>query len=414
MAAPPNEPIAPEEQSLADGKYQLLERIGRGGMAEVFRARSVGVAGFEKIVAIKRILPHLAANAAFAEMFLREASITVALSQANIVQVFDLGRSGDNYFMAMEYVHGLNLARLQKRAQAGALQLPVELCCYTVAEAAKGLDYAHRRRGADGQPLGIVHRDVSPQNILLSAEGEVKVADFGVAKALGMVQVSDFGEVKGKFAYMAPEQATGQAVDHRADIFGLGAVLYKAIAGVGPYYSSAQKPVDLDRIPRGQVTPITDRVPGLPPDLDLILSAALAADPDDRYQTAAQMYEDLTAFLYSRGQRAGATELAAFVQDVGKVLPDTAARAKLGADIRAALAGEEPIELKGGRERGRAPLQQPPSWEQTPSAQGRPALGVVQPGGIPPAAGDANAAGILSRSFLLCSLSHGSSSFSAR
>ena len=175
------------------GRYKLLEPLGRGGVSEVYKAKSFGVEGFEKILVIKRILPHLASNQAFIDMFVHEAKLAVRLSHANIVQVFDLGLVTDGtatpaYYIAMEYVAGLDVASLLKRSRRRSEILPVELCLYVVAEIAKGLDHAHRRRDEQMRPLGIVHRDVSPQNVLLSWEGEVKVTDFGIAKARGVVE----------------------------------------------------------------------------------------------------------------------------------------------------------------------------------------------------------------------------------
>ncbi|MCA9609112.1 MAG: serine/threonine protein kinase, partial [Myxococcales bacterium] len=185
------------------GKYQLLELLARGGMAEVFKAKSHGVEGFEKVLVIKRILPELSENPRFVEMFINEAKIAVTLSHANIVQVFDLGRADECYFIAMEYVAGYDLATVLTRGRKIGRPLPQELAVYVVSELAKGLDYAHRRRDAQQRQLHIVHRDVSPQNVLVSFEGEVKLTDFGIAKAaLAMEENTDAGVLKGKYAYM--------------------------------------------------------------------------------------------------------------------------------------------------------------------------------------------------------------------
>jgi serine/threonine protein kinase len=218
-------------------------------MAEVFKAKSYGVEGFEKILVIKRILPELARSKDFVDMFVHEAKLAVRLSHANIVQVFDLGRApgaeggsgpqGDAYYMAMEYVHGRDLATVLSRARRSQSTLPVEMGAYVASEVAKGLDHAHRRRDEQSRPLGIVHRDVSPQNVLLSFEGEVKVTDFGIAKARGAIEPApddtQARQLQGKFGYMSPEQAMGESVDARSDIFSLGTVLYECIAGVNPF-----------------------------------------------------------------------------------------------------------------------------------------------------------------------------------
>src|SRR4051812_16015823 len=211
-------------------------------MAEVFKAKSYGVEGFEKVVVIKRILPELARSKEFVDMFIHEAKLAVRLSHANIVQVFDLGiapgsdvlgsPSADAYYMAMEFVHGFDLATLLARCRRQQVTLPVDMCVYIAAEVAKGLDHAHRRRDEQSKALGIVHRDVSPQNVLLSLEGEIKVTDFGIAKARGALETSSVDDTRsrqlhGKFGYMSPEQARGENVDARSDLFSLGILLYE-------------------------------------------------------------------------------------------------------------------------------------------------------------------------------------------
>jgi serine/threonine protein kinase len=245
----PSEKLPPERKaatvSLADvnetfGRYRLLERLGQGGMAEVFKAKSFGVEGFEKVLVIKRILPELARSQEFVDMFVHEAKLAVRLSHANIVQVFDLGvapradvlgsKQPDTYYMAMEFVNGFDLATVLSQCRRQQLALPIDMCVFVAAEIAKGLDHAHRRKDDRMLPLGIVHRDVSPQNVLLSLEGEVKVTDFGIAKARGALETkinedTRTGRLQGKFGYMSPEQARGEPVDARSDLFSLGIVL---------------------------------------------------------------------------------------------------------------------------------------------------------------------------------------------
>src|SRR4051812_42985472 len=216
-------------------------------MAEVFKAKSFGVEGFEKVLVIKRILPKLAAHPKFVDMFVHEAKLAVRLSHANIVQVFDLGRVDDpageatSYFIAMEYVPGLDLATVLTRCRRQKIQVPFGMAVFLAAEVAKALDHAHRRRDEHARPLGIVHRDISPQNILLSWEGEVKVTDFGIAKAKDSIASGDAeddaraGRVRGKLAYMSPEQSRALAVDGRSDLFSLGTVLYEMVAGNNPF-----------------------------------------------------------------------------------------------------------------------------------------------------------------------------------
>ena len=313
----------------AFGRYRLLERLGQGGMAEVFKAKSFGVEGFEKILVIKRILPELARSPEFAEMFIHEAKLAVRLSHANIVQVFDLGlapatdllgkKQPAAYYMAMEYVNGLDLATLLSRSRRQQVSLPVDLCVYVAAEVAKGLDHAHRRRDDQMRPLGIVHRDVSPQNVLLSLEGEVKVTDFGIAKARGAVDAKvndkaseDTQQLQGKFAYMSPEQARGEAVDARSDLFSLGIVLYECLAGVNPF-SAPTTFETMRRVQACEYPPIEILRSDTPADLIALVKQALAKEPEARFADAGRMYEALLAFLYAHGRRYSGNDLAEFI-----------------------------------------------------------------------------------------------------
>jgi eukaryotic-like serine/threonine-protein kinase len=312
------------------GRYRLLERLGQGGMAEVFKAKSYGVEGFEKVVVIKRILPELAKSTEFVEMFIHEAKLAVRLSHANIVQVFDLGIAplGDAsapagsegagaYYMAMEYVHGFDLATLLARVRRAHTIPPIDMCVYIASEVAKGLDHAHRRRDEELRPLNIVHLDVSPQNVLLSLEGEVKVTDFGIAKARGAIEDNQLTDTKnrklqGKFGYMSPEQARGERVDSRSDLFSLGVILYEGVAGVNPF-SAPTTFETLRRVQAGEYPPIELLRPDVPAEFVSILGTAMKRDRADRYQDAGKMYEALLAFLYAHGRRYGAHDLAEFV-----------------------------------------------------------------------------------------------------
>ncbi len=309
----------------AFGRYRLLERLGQGGMAEVFKAKSYGVEGFEKILVIKRILPELARSQEFVDMFVHEAKLAVRLSHANIVQVFDLGKASggeggvgsDAYYMAMEYVQGLDLASVLGRSRRSQGGLPIQLGAYVASEVAKGLDHAHRRRDEQMRPLGIVHRDVSPQNVLLSFEGEVKVTDFGIAKARGALDRSGHEDtharaLQGKFGYMSPEQAQGESVDARSDLFSLGTILYECVAGVNPF-SGPTTFETLRRVQACEYPPVELLRPEVPPELVGILKIAMAKHPDDRYPDAGRLYEALLAFLYTQGSRYGAHELAEFL-----------------------------------------------------------------------------------------------------
>jgi serine/threonine protein kinase/tetratricopeptide (TPR) repeat protein len=316
------------------GKYQLLEQLARGGMAEVFKAKAHGVEGFEKILVIKRILPELSQNPRFVEMFINEAKIAVTLSHANIVQVFDLGQAQDTYFIAMEFVAGMDLATTLKLAARAQRRLSAELAVYIVSELAKGLDYAHRRRDGEQRSLHIVHRDVSPQNVLLSQEGEVKLTDFGIAKARMVAQsVTDVGVVKGKYAYMSPEQIMGKPVDARADVFAAGVLLYEALAGTNPFQTNSNYDT-LQRIRSGEITPIEQLVPDVPPEVSRVVRIATAFDPDERYASAEHLYEDLIQYLYGTGRRFGARDLSEFLSHLRASGGDDA---RAGEGLRAAF-----------------------------------------------------------------------------
>lgn len=309
------------------GRYTLLEKIGQGGMAEVFRAKSYGVEGFEKVLVIKRILPQLAREPKFVDLFVREAKLSVRLSHANVVQVFDLGRVGGALFIAMEYVQGLDLATLLAWNRRRNVPVAVSVAGYVAAEVAKGLDHAHRRRDEQMRPLGIVHRDVSPQNVLLSYEGEVKVTDFGIAKARDIMGDGDGADgddegvrsdgrisIRGKYAYLAPEQASGGATDARCDIFSLGIVMYEMLAGSNPFAAPTMFET-LRRVRLAEHPPLELARPDVPKELAAIVARALAQKPEDRYPDAARLHDDLLAFLYSSGERFGAHTLSDLLLD---------------------------------------------------------------------------------------------------
>jgi tRNA A-37 threonylcarbamoyl transferase component Bud32 len=290
------------------GEYELLDRIAEGGMAEVWRAKARGAAGFEKVVVVKRVLPTLAARPGFAELLIREAKIAARLSHPNIVQIFDLGEVDGTYFIAMEYVHGTDLAHALTHRMSGE-HLSLALRVWIAAEAARALDHAHRRKGEDGRPMHIVHRDVSPQNVLLAHEGVVKVADFGIARAdeAGLGRGEDPRVLRGKYAYMSPEQARGEALDRRSDIFALGVVLFEAITGQRLFRGkSSQETLALVR-----AAALPDlAMSGVPAELVPVLGRALAASRDERHAWAGELHSELMAYLYRRGEPVGEQELA--------------------------------------------------------------------------------------------------------
>lgn len=296
------------------GKYYLVEKIAVGGMAEIYKAKTFGVDGFEKLLAIKRVLPHCAADKDFITMLIDEAKLSVLLSHANIVQVYDLGKIGEDYFISMEYIHGVNLRDVMYHCRETQMPISPEIAVYIIAEVCKGLDYAHRKADSQGQPLNIVHRDVSPQNILLSYEGEVKIVDFGIAKAAMNISHTMAGILKGKIAYMSPEQALGKTIDYRTDIFSAGILLYEMLTNSKLYTGESQFEV-LKKI---RTTRIDEtKLPGtIPETLKWVVAKALAYKSDDRFQNAGDLQIELTKFLYSTYLDFSPRKLAAFIKDL--------------------------------------------------------------------------------------------------
>ncbi|MEY3212855.1 MAG: hypothetical protein RIT28_3336, partial [Pseudomonadota bacterium] len=309
------------------GKYELLERIAAGGMAEVFLARSFGVEGFERRLVIKRILPGLAGSARFVSMFVSEAKISAMLSHPNIVQIYDLGREGEDYYIAMEHIAGRDLTRIWRRLHAQGRRMPVGLAVSIAASAARALAYAHSRADSEGAPLQIVHRDVSPHNVIVSYQGEVKLVDFGIARLVPEGGVDDpDAPGGGKFAYMSPEQAGGEAVDHRSDLFSLGVVLYELVTNQR-LFDGADLGEKLRRV-RGAEVPDPQEVdPTLPPRLCALLRRLLSHDPADRPQSAEALEEELRAVLYQLGERGDAAALGELMRALfaDELRPDPAA-----------------------------------------------------------------------------------------
>jgi len=303
-------------------RYRVVERIDVGGMAEVYRGLFSTLEGIQKEVAIKRVLPHLTRNEKFVRMFLDEARTSMVLNHANIVQVFDVGRAAGTYFIVMEYVDGHNLRRIFQRASERGMRIPVEIAVYIMIEVCKALAHAHERKGPDGKPLGIVHRDVSPPNVLISKAGEVKLTDFGLAKAATQVEHTDPGVVKGKFSYLSPEAAEGAQIDCRADIFSAGTVLFELLTGRKLFLGKTDmETVELVR--KAQVPPVRRLNPDVPRELERILRRALARDPRKRYPAARDMAEDLARFLFEQAQRkVTAMDVARFVEDLFRPAQD--------------------------------------------------------------------------------------------
>ncbi|MDC0714975.1 protein kinase [Stigmatella sp. ncwal1] len=268
------------------GKYQLLKKLATGGMAEVWLARQTGIEGFAKNLVVKRILPHLAEDHEFVEMFRNEALIAARFTHPNIAQVYEFGEANGTYYIAMEFVHGEDLGRVMRKAYGKDQWIARPLAIRIVAAACEGLYYAHTRTDDAGRPLKVVHRDISPQNILISFDGSVKLVDFGIAKAADQVGLTKSGAIKGKFAYMAPEQASGKALDHRADIFAIGLVLYELLTCNRPLKRETEL-ATLQAALECSIAPPSE-VADVPPGLDEVVMRALAKAADDRYRDARQ------------------------------------------------------------------------------------------------------------------------------
>lgn len=298
------------------GKYQLLRRIGAGGMAEVFLARTAVAQGLAKDLVIKKIHSSHDRSPHFVSMFVDEAKIALGLNHPNIVQVFDFGQVGDTFFLAMEYIAGVDLLRVLQEILKQKRRIPIGLCAYFVQEMAKGLDYAHRKVDEFGEPLGIVHRDVSPQNALVSWDGVIKIVDFGIARARGIQD--EEGVVKGKYSYMAPEQARGQSVDRRADVYSAGVVLFE-LCCARPLFPGRGKQV-LAKVKAGHIPSPRSINADIPEGLESIMLNALATNPGDRYATARELQVALSGFQFEQARSAAdiidAETVASFLKEV--------------------------------------------------------------------------------------------------
>ena len=296
------------------GKYKLIKLIASGGMAEVYLAKQAGAAGFEKMVCLKRILPHLARDKQFVDMFLNEARLAAQLDHPNIVQIFDLGEANGNYFIAMEFIDGPNLRTVAKRALEMGELLPIAEVARIIAQAAGGLHYAHELADPNtGQVLGLVHRDISPDNILVHKNGSVKVVDFGIAKAAGSTGATRTGTLKGKVAYMPPEQLRGEPLDRRVDVFALGVVTYEMLGGHRPWEGNSEVAL-IGQIMTTDPQPLGELRPDAPPELLGIVERCLAKDREERYQSAHELQSDLESVMVQMGQSVTNARIAEFVR----------------------------------------------------------------------------------------------------
>ncbi|MDQ3262331.1 MAG: serine/threonine protein kinase [Myxococcota bacterium] len=337
------------------GKYELVRKLASGGMAEVYLARAAGPAGFQKTLVVKRILPHLAEDPKFVAMFLAEARLAAALNHPGVVQIFDFGEADDAYYLAMEYVDGPDLGTLWRAARG---RLPISHAVKIISLACEGLDYAHEFRDAEtGQTLNIVHRDVSPDNILLSRQGAVKVTDFGVAKAATTSQHTQAGTLKGKFAYMAPEQLRGKPLDRRADVYSAAATLYEALAGNRLFDVEGELAL-LNAVAREPHVDIRSRRAEIPEALSRILDKALAKDPARRYPTCRALGLELENFLRASDEVVGTYELSSLVAKLAEPVPAENAAGRSGmrpAPVRSPSTPPTAQAAAPSRQRGSAP-----------------------------------------------------------
>jgi serine/threonine protein kinase len=334
------------------GKYKLLDRLATGGMAEIYRARYTAAAGVTKEMVIKKILPAFADNRRFVQMFIDEARISVGLSHGNIAQVFDFGEIDGEYFLAMEFVDGQPLSRALKRLrERGIAFLPSTFAAYIALQVCRGLHYAHTRLDSEGKPLNIIHRDVSPQNVLLAYEGQVKLVDFGIAKArMAGRDETQTGAVKGKYLYFAPEQARGRDLDARADVYAVGVLLYEMACGRLPFEGKMIEV--LGKIVKGDFKRPRELNPALTPAFERLILTAMATDRGERYPTAQALAEALSGYLYANAPTFGPEQV---VRLLGWIYQE-----ELRADGRAP---KLPREF----------LEQVASWQTHPEAASRPA-----------------------------------------
>jgi TonB family protein len=317
--APVPPPAKEEEGEPTDGtrfgQYVLLEKIATGGMAEVWKARMRGAEGFQKIVAIKKILPHLSDNQEFIEMFVDEAKLAAQLNHNNIVHIYDLDKVGDSYYIAMEYIDGHDLKNILKQAHERGQPMTVEVALFITSKIASALDYAHRKRDFDEKDLSLVHRDVSPQNVLISQEGDIKLCDFGIAKAASKASHTQVGALKGKLQYMSPEQASGKAIDKRSDIFALGSVLFEMLTSRKLFTGENEISI-LEQVREARVVPPSQFNEEVTADIDRVVFKTLQKDPAARYQTAGDMARDIDAILYNFKPTPTSADLAIYMHHI--------------------------------------------------------------------------------------------------
>jgi len=313
------------------GRYLLIDKIGVGGMAEVFLARHTGVEGFEKEIVIKRIRSHLSESPEFVNMFLGEAKLAAQLNHPSIVQIYDLGKIKDSFFIAMEYIPGRDISSVIPKSKLTGIPFPLEYAFKIAGHVCEALYYAHTKADQMGAPLNIVHRDVSPENIRVAWTGTVKILDFGIAKAATQIHETKAGQIKGKVSCMSPEQVLGKTVDRRSDIFSLGVVLYEWLSGF-KLFSGDNDLAIMNNIIEGKIYPPSYFRDNIPDEAETILMKALEKNPKDRYQSAADMQLDIDTFLAEHEFMPSNIHLSNFMKQLFKdeLAAEQAKRAQLG------------------------------------------------------------------------------------
>src|SRR3954469_14606948 len=309
------------------GRYTLVERLATGGMAEVFKAKIISGHGFEKMLVIKRILPHLAADKTFVAMFIDEAKLTAQLVHPKIVQVTDFGEVDGQYFIALEFVEGFDALALLRSSAQRQVRLPVPICVFIALEVLDALDYAHNAKDHEGKAMSIVHRDISPSNVFISRRGDVKLGDFGIAHAQKRESKTQAGTLKGKYGYMAPEQVVGGAIDARSDIFAVGIVLAEMIMGRRLFSA----PNDLDvllMVRDGRLERLDKYCRDLPADLDKLMRTALKKKAAERFQSATEFRDAISDFLFRTGFRVGPADIGRVASDYFDPSPEALARVR--------------------------------------------------------------------------------------
>jgi len=366
----------PDFQPVRFGKYILLEKLATGGMAQLYKAKITGIQGFEKLIAIKMILPHLAKEKELVVSFIDEAKLAALLNHQNIVQIYDFGSMEESFFISMEYLFGNDLRAIWVSAREKNLPISLEYALYIMSRVCAGLGYAHELKDFQGNSLNIIHRDISPQNIFVTYQGDVKILDFGIAKAASQSTVTQCGMIKGKVAYMSPEQAAGKSIDQRSDIFSTGIVLYELIAHAKMFEGDSAIQI-LTKVRDAEYRPLPEVVSGLHPKVHAIVDRALAKDPEQRYQSCSEMAADLEECIIELGLRPNARGLAQYMRtlfDTG-ALEDQGGKEPSGSHSRSSGEIKADVAPKAPPEKPRVPsAPEPVVQEKTPEKEPREVL----------------------------------------